>query len=93
MNSKDPQIQLVLKLKEDIYNLKKTLEHKKAELESEQYILQKKCEKTGHNYISELNHDCHNPGRYYTCKYCGYFTLYRPTNVDDQACHSIYESH
>lgn len=69
----------VAELKGAVEELRSRLCDLEHELARETKRLQRECDHE--EYDVESDGDVHRPGKYYTCKQCGYFTKFRPVNL------------
>lgn len=75
MTELDDKIQIIKKLKNDLYISLQYSENLKIMLKEETEKLEKICT---HDYIAESTGDCHKSGYYYTCVICNNCSSRRP---------------
>lgn len=56
----------------------RALAEAREQLRDEEKRLEELCARIGHDFCAEENGDYHNPGYYYVCKHCNYFTYIKP---------------
>jgi hypothetical protein len=75
----EPQQKIVENLEKQLDEANEKTNLLRIKISQEKEILKSVCEKeTGHHFKAESDDDCHNPGWYYTCQYCGFWTNHRP---------------
>jgi hypothetical protein len=73
----EQQLSKIQIIKRELFTLNRQYTITKYELDKQMKVLQDICE---HEFIRESDGDYHNPGYYYTCKHCDYFTRYTQVN-------------